>query len=77
MSYQYLDMDDSDDQNEGGRALELKYSIGYNSSMTGAVHNLTIKKKIPNRQKKFFIPQLTQELYTIMKLVNQNFCKDM
>ena len=44
MSYQFLDIDDSDEQNESGRALELKFSIGYNSSMTGAVHNLTIKR---------------------------------
>ena len=56
MSYQYLDMDDSDDQNEGGRALELKYSIGYNSSMTGAVHNLTIKKKDSKPAKEIFYP---------------------
>ena len=43
MDYSGLD-DDSDEQNEGGRALELKFSIGYNSSMTNAVHNLTIDR---------------------------------
>ena len=56
MSYQYLDYDDSDDQNEGGRALELKFSIGYNSSMTGAVHNLTIKRNEAKATKEIFYP---------------------
>ena len=36
--------DDSDEQNEEGRALELKFSIGYNSAMRAAVHNLTISR---------------------------------
>jgi hypothetical protein len=56
MSYQYLDYDDSDDQNEGGRALELKFSIGYNSSMTGSVHNLTIKRNETKATKEIFYP---------------------
>ena len=57
MSYQFLDIDDSDDQNESGRALELKYSIGYNSSMTGAVHNLTIKREHESKPtKEIFYP---------------------
>ena len=63
MSYQYLDMDDSDDQNEGGRALELKYSIGYNSSMTGAVHNLTIKKKRFQTGKRNFLSHSSHRSY--------------
>jgi hypothetical protein len=54
MSYQYLD--ESDDQNEGGRALELKFSIGYNSSMTGSVHNLTIKRNESKATKEIFYP---------------------
>jgi hypothetical protein len=56
MSYQYLDYDDSDEQNEGGRALELKFSIGYNSSMTGSVHNLTIKRNETKATKEIFYP---------------------
>lgn len=56
MSYQYLDYDESDDQNEGGRALELKFSIGYNSSMTGSVHNLTIKRNETKATKEIFYP---------------------
>ena len=35
----YSGLNDSDEQNEGGRALELKSSKGYNIAMTGAVHN--------------------------------------
>jgi len=54
MSYQFLDIDDSDDQNESGRALELKFSIGYNSSMTGAVHNLTINRNEAKPTKEIF-----------------------
>ena len=56
MSYQFLDIDDSDDQNESGRALELKFSIGYNSSMTGAVHNLTINRNEAKPTKEIFYP---------------------
>ena len=56
MSYQFLDIDDSDEQNESGRALELKFSIGYNSSMTGAVHNLTIKRNEAKPTKEIFYP---------------------
>ena len=52
----YSGLDDSDDQNEGGRALELKFSIGYNSSMTGAVHNLTIKVNDTKIKKEIFYP---------------------
>ena len=55
MSYQYLDYDDSDDQNEGGRALELKiFNRLYNSSMAGSVHDLTIKR---NETKEIFYPE--------------------
>ena len=52
----YSGLDDSDDQNEGGRALELRFSIGYNSSMTGAVHNLTIKRGKTKVTKEIFYP---------------------
>ena len=52
----YSGLDDSDDQNEGGRALELRFSIGYNSSMTGAVHNLTIKRGETKITKEIFYP---------------------
>ena len=52
----YSGLDDSDDQNEGGRALELRFSIGYNSSMTGAVHNLTIKRGDTKVTKEIFYP---------------------
>jgi hypothetical protein len=52
----YSGLDDSDDQNEGGRALELRFSIGYNSSMTGAVHNLTIKRGETKVTKEIFYP---------------------
>ena len=63
MSYQFLDIDDSDDQNDNGRALELKFSIGYNSSMTGAVHNLTIKRGDAKITKEiFYITLLYQHL---------------
>ena len=40
----YSDLNDSEEKNEDGRALQLKFSIGYNSSMTNAVHNLTIDR---------------------------------
>ena len=53
----YSGLDDSDDQNEGGRALELRFSIGYNSSMTGAVHNLTIKRGDAKITKEIFYPE--------------------
>jgi hypothetical protein len=56
MSYQFLDIDDSGEQNEGGKALELKFSIGYNSSMTSAVHNLTIKRNETKTTKEIFYP---------------------
>lgn len=58
MSNNYYDEDDDnnseDDQNEneGGRALELKFSIGYNSAMTGAIHNLTLPSMTDNNDKK-------------------------
>ena len=43
---QFSDMENSEveQEQESSRALELKFSIGYNSAMTGAVHNLTIAK---------------------------------
>ena len=56
MNFQYSDYDDSEDQNEGGRALELKFSLGYNSSMTGSVHNLTIKRGDTKATKEIFYP---------------------
>ena len=52
----YSGLDDSDVQNESGRALELKFSIGYNSSMRGAVHNLTITKDDKKKKKEIFYP---------------------
>ena len=53
----YSGLDDSDDQNEGSRALELKFTIGYNSSMRSAVYNLTINKDEKNKKKKeIFFP---------------------
>jgi len=55
MDYSGLD-DDSDEQNEGGRALELKFSIGYNSAMRAAVHNLTIKRGEKKQTKEIFYP---------------------
>ena len=39
----YSDLNNSEEANDNSRALELKFSIGYNSSMTEAVHNLTIQ----------------------------------
>ena len=45
------DLDDEDKEKENERALELKYSIGYNSAMTGAVHNLTTGKTEKRQQK--------------------------
>ena len=54
MDYSGLD-DDSDEQNEGGRALELKLSIGYNSAMRAAVHNLTIKRGEKKTNKRNFL----------------------
>ncbi len=55
MDYSGLD-DDSDEQNEGGRALELKFSIGYNSAMRAAVHNLTITRSDSKKTKEIFYP---------------------
>lgn len=42
---QFSDLNNSEDQNENGRALELKFSIGYNTPMTGSVLNLTLGDK--------------------------------
>ena len=33
---EYSDLNNSEEANDNSRALELKFSIGYNSSMTGA-----------------------------------------
>ena len=40
---EYSELNNSEETNDNRQALELKFSIGYNSSMTGAVHNLTIQ----------------------------------
>lgn len=56
MSSNFSDYDDEEEQTEGGRALELKFSIGYNSSMTGSVHNLTIKRNEAKATKEIFYP---------------------
>lgn len=53
---EYSDMNNSEEGNGGGRALELKFSIGYNSSMTGAVHNLTIARGGNKVTKEIFYP---------------------
>lgn len=53
---EYSDMNNSEEGNGSGRALELKFSIGYNSSMTGAVHNLTIARSANKVTKEIFYP---------------------
>lgn len=50
------DYDQNENENEKGRALELKFSIGYNSSMTGAVHNLTLAGTREQKKKEIFFP---------------------
>ncbi|MCQ2819022.1 MAG: hypothetical protein MJ252_17300, partial [archaeon] len=49
------DYNSEEDQNENDnkRALELKFSIGYNTSMTGAVHNLTLANKRADDKRKY------------------------
>lgn len=53
---QYSDIDNSEEQKDEGRALELKFSIGYNSAMTNAVHNLTIARSANKVTKEIFYP---------------------
>lgn len=55
---QFSDMENSEveQEQESSRALELKFSIGYNSAMTGAVHNLTIAKSQTKITKEIFFP---------------------
>ena len=49
--------DEEQIENGNGRPLELKFSIGYNSSMTGAVHNLTLaNKRNEDTKKEIFFP---------------------
>ena len=59
------DNDNSDNDNnsnigstegDNGKALELKNSIGYNSAMTGAVHNLTLAGSKDSSKKEIFFP---------------------
>ena len=47
---------ESEDMNEGGRPLELKFSLGYNSAMTQAVQNLTISREGGKTTKEIFYP---------------------
>ena len=49
--------DEEQNENGNGRPLELKFSIGYNSAMTGAVHNLTLaNKRNEDSKKEIFFP---------------------
>lgn len=42
-----------EEDNKSGNSLELTFSIGYNTKMIGAVHNLTIDKKKVNHFSKY------------------------
>lgn len=53
---QYSEVNDDDLDNESTRALELKFSMGYNSSMTQCVHNLTINRGGEESIKEIFYP---------------------
>ena len=53
---EYSDLNNSEEANDNSRALELKFSIGYNSSLTGAVHNLTIARSANKVTKEIFYP---------------------
>ncbi len=78
MNYQFWYLDDSDEQNENERALELKFTMFYNSSaMTEDIHNLTIKMKEAKTTKEIFYPKAHTGVYIIMKLMDPNFYKVM
>lgn len=53
---QYSEVNDDDIENESTRALELKFSLGYDSSMIQGVHNLTINREGEESKKEIFYP---------------------